>query len=209
MCSARDAGCSKKGRLPSAGRTPRGLSSDWTSSITQAFSLLTSSTARRFFDLDEEPETLRTRYGGFRFGQCCLMARRLVEAGVPFVQVNWSSHVEPIEDAVTAAGTRTTATIRSCRTAIAGCWIKPHSAAGRLARAGPAGAHRRDGDRRIRPARRRSITKRAATNWEQCYSALVAGGGLRCGQVIGSSDALAQYPASRKLCIRVTWAMTL
>ena len=64
----------------------------------QAYSLLTSSVARQVFDLDQEPADLRSRYGRFRFGQCCLMARRLIEAGVRFVQVNWSSHVEPVED---------------------------------------------------------------------------------------------------------------
>jgi hypothetical protein len=64
----------------------------------QAYSLLTSPAARQVFDLQQEPDALRTRYGKFRFGQCCLMARRLVEAGVRFVQVNWSSQVEPVED---------------------------------------------------------------------------------------------------------------
>src|SRR5688572_5128197 len=59
----------------------------------QAFSLLTSPAARAVFDLERELSDLRARYGRFRFGQCCLMARRLIEAGVRFVQVNWSSHV--------------------------------------------------------------------------------------------------------------------
>ncbi len=64
----------------------------------QAFSMLASTEFRRSFDLSNEPETIRERYGSYRFGQCCLLARRLVESGVRFVQVNWSSHVEPIED---------------------------------------------------------------------------------------------------------------
>jgi hypothetical protein len=64
----------------------------------RAFSLLTSPQSRQMFDLDEETDALRRRYGKFRFGQCCLLARRLIEAGSRFVQVNWSSHVEPIED---------------------------------------------------------------------------------------------------------------
>ena len=67
--------------------------------IQQAFSLLTSGAAREVFDLERTSRTkLRTRYGRYRFGQCCLLARRLVESGVRFVQVNWSSHVEPLED---------------------------------------------------------------------------------------------------------------
>ncbi|MBL8848919.1 MAG: DUF1501 domain-containing protein, partial [Planctomycetaceae bacterium] len=39
---------------------------------------------------DPEPADLRRRYGRFRFGQCCLLARRLEEAGVRDVQVNWT-----------------------------------------------------------------------------------------------------------------------
>ena len=42
---------------------------------------------------------MQDRYGRTRFGQSCLLARRLVENGVPFVQVNWSDHVEAEEDA--------------------------------------------------------------------------------------------------------------
>jgi hypothetical protein len=65
----------------------------------QAFAMLTSKTARGAFDLSQEPAPLLDRYGRTRFGQSCVLARRLVEAGVPFVQVNWSDHVEAEEDA--------------------------------------------------------------------------------------------------------------
>src|SRR5207253_9681781 len=61
--------------------------------------LVSSGAAKAVFDLDKESEKMRNRYGRFRFGQSCLLARRLVEASVPFVQVNWSSHVEAEEDA--------------------------------------------------------------------------------------------------------------
>src|SRR5262249_37628292 len=64
----------------------------------RAFSLLTSSSARRMFDLSQERPELLDRYGRTRFGQSCVLARRLVEHGVPFVQVNWSDHVEAEED---------------------------------------------------------------------------------------------------------------
>jgi hypothetical protein len=56
----------------------------------QAFDLLRSSKARLAFDLDREPPAVRDRYGRTRFGQSCLLARRLVEAGVALVQVNWT-----------------------------------------------------------------------------------------------------------------------
>jgi hypothetical protein len=55
----------------------------------QAFDLLRGARVRRAFDLGREDPRLRDRYGRHKFGQCCLLARRLVEAGVPLVQVNW------------------------------------------------------------------------------------------------------------------------
>src|SRR5262249_2841938 len=65
----------------------------------RAFALLTSPSARRAFDLGLESDKTKDRSGRTRFGQSCLWARRLVDHGVPFVQVNWSDHVEAEEDA--------------------------------------------------------------------------------------------------------------
>src|SRR4029077_11772566 len=64
----------------------------------QALALLTAPEATRMFDLSQERPQLADRYGRTRFGQSCLLARRLVEHGVPYVQVNWSDHVEAEED---------------------------------------------------------------------------------------------------------------
>src|SRR6476619_4971539 len=61
--------------------------------------MLTSSNAVKTFDLSGEPDWVKDRYGLTRFGQSCLLARRLIERNVPFVQVNWSDHVEAEEDA--------------------------------------------------------------------------------------------------------------
>ncbi len=69
----------------------------------QALNLLTSSDARRAFDLTLEPDSVRNRYGRNQWGQQCLMARRLVEAGVDVVATefdgplcgrvaNWDDH---------------------------------------------------------------------------------------------------------------------
>ncbi|HEX9794968.1 MAG TPA: DUF1501 domain-containing protein [Planctomycetota bacterium] len=55
----------------------------------QALGLVLSGRAREAFDLGSEPEALRDRYGRNTFGQCCLLARRLVEAGTRMVQINW------------------------------------------------------------------------------------------------------------------------
>ena len=56
----------------------------------RAFDLLNGSNARKAFDLSEEPDAVRDRYGRSRFGQSTLLARRLVEAGVSLIQVNWT-----------------------------------------------------------------------------------------------------------------------
>jgi uncharacterized protein (DUF1501 family) len=55
----------------------------------KAVSLVVSGRARKALDLSEEPATLRDRYGRTTFGQSCLMARRFLEAGTRVVQVNW------------------------------------------------------------------------------------------------------------------------
>lgn len=53
-----------------------------------AYRLMSSPQAREAFALDKEPASMRDRYGRTRFGQCCLLARRLIERGVRFVTVN-------------------------------------------------------------------------------------------------------------------------
>lgn len=55
----------------------------------KALGLVLSGRARDAFDLSKEPEQLRERYGKNTFGQCCLLARRLIEAGTRVVEVNW------------------------------------------------------------------------------------------------------------------------
>ena len=57
----------------------------------QAFEMLNSPKARAAFDLSKEPVRVRDRYGRHSFGQACLLARRLVEAGVRFVTINYGS----------------------------------------------------------------------------------------------------------------------
>jgi hypothetical protein len=163
----------------------------------QAFSLLMSDSARRFFDVAQEPEALRERYGRFRFGQCCLMARRLVEAGVPFVQVNWSSHVEPIEDA--GDGGWDTHDRNYPQLQDRHAWMLDQSLTALIADLHSRGLLESTVVLAVGEfGRTPKINPKAGRDhWEHCYSALVAGGGLRTGQVIGASDALGQYPATR------------
>lgn len=63
--------------------------SQFSNSTTQAFDLLTGGGARRAFNIGEESDATRDRYGRSKFGQSVLLSRRLVEAGVSLVQVNW------------------------------------------------------------------------------------------------------------------------
>ncbi len=67
---------------------PRAL--DMNRLYAQAYQMLSSPQARDAFDLDAEPAALRDRYGRHRSGQALLLARRLVEAGVPYVNVIWN-----------------------------------------------------------------------------------------------------------------------
>jgi len=61
----------------------------------KALSLISSPEASQAFDVRKEPQTLRERYGDSSFGQGCLVARRLVEAGVKLVTVNWGRDYQP------------------------------------------------------------------------------------------------------------------
>jgi hypothetical protein len=73
--------------------------STWTPQQLQAFELLSSPRARAAFDLSRESTKLRDRYGRTHFGQSCLLARRLIEAGVSLVHVNWYRGPEEPDDA--------------------------------------------------------------------------------------------------------------
>jgi uncharacterized protein (DUF1501 family) len=66
----------------------------WDATAQKAYALLTAPEARQALDLSREPEKTRAAYGQTSFGQSLLLGRRLVQAGVPYVQVNWSQYVE-------------------------------------------------------------------------------------------------------------------
>lgn len=175
----------------------------------QAFSLLTSGKAREVFDLESEPPEMRERYGYFRFGQCCLLARRLVEAGVRFVQVNWSSHVEPIED--TGDGGWDMHDRNFPQLQDRHCWMLDQAYAALL------------DDLRERGLLQETIVvaigefgrtpkinnKAGRDHWQQCYSAVIAGGGIPGGQVIGASDARAEHPSIQPITPGDLWMTVL
>ena len=69
---------------------------DWERTYQLAYGLLSNPSARDAFDVTRETDRTRERYGFSTFGQSALVARRLVEARVPYVQLNWSQTVEAI-----------------------------------------------------------------------------------------------------------------
>jgi hypothetical protein len=163
----------------------------------QALSLLTAPNSRRVFDLAEEPEKLRRAYGKFRFGQCCLMARRLVQAGVRFVQVNWSSHVEPVEDTGDGGWDMHDRNFQQMQDRHA--WVLDQSLSALLDDLEGHGLLSETvviamGEFGRTP---KINGKAGRDHWNNCFSALVAGGGLKQGMVVGESDARGEHPASR------------
>jgi hypothetical protein len=163
----------------------------------QAFSLLTTGTAQAVFDVGREPEKLRERYGRYRFGQCCLLARRLVEAGVRFVQVNWSSHVEPVEDTGDGGWDMHDRNFQIFQDRHS--WMLDQTLSALLDDLAERGLLSETvvvakGEFGRTP---KINNKAGRDHWEKCYSALVAGGGLKGGQVIGASDRHAEHPVSR------------
>ncbi|MFN6162785.1 MAG: DUF1501 domain-containing protein, partial [Planctomycetota bacterium] len=62
----------------------------WSTWQSKAMELMRTQEAQKAFALEEEPESMRERYGRNRFGQSVLLARRLIESGVSLVQVNWT-----------------------------------------------------------------------------------------------------------------------
>ena len=163
----------------------------------QALSLLTSPDATRMFDLSRERPELADRYGRTRFGQSCLLARRLVEHGVPFVQVNWSDHVEAEEDAGDGGWDNHYRNFQIMQdrqapwldqtlpTLLADLEQRGLLQTTLVVAIGEFGRTPRIND------------KAGRDHWEHCYSALIAGGGVRGGQVIGESDARAERPRLR------------
>ncbi len=163
----------------------------------QAFSLMSSGEGRQVFDLNRETDKLRDTYGRHRFGQSCLLARRLVEAGVPFVQVNWSQHVESEEDAGDGgwdnhyrnfemlAERQTWPFDQSCSALLDDLKARGLLETTLVVAMGEFG-------------RTPKINERAGRDhWQNCYSAMLAGCGVRGGQVVGVSDDRGEYPASR------------
>ena len=166
------------------------------SNFASAFRLMTSRQAREAFDLSREPQLVRERYGMNRFGQCCLLARRLIEAGVRFVTVNtfltvfdeitWDIH-----------GSKPFTSIEGMRDIVAPMYDQGYSALledlyqrGMLEKTLVASLAEFGRTPRVNPAGGRD-------HWPQCWSSKFAGGGVKGGRIVGRSDQIGGVPAER------------
>jgi uncharacterized protein DUF1501 len=174
------------GKLGSAARSvPSATAAEYDVHRGQAASLVASGDAARAFDLSKEPTAARERYGRHTWGQSHLLARRLVESGVKFVttvngpSIIWDTHLDnfgrlknklvpPMEQAFVAL--LDDLTERGLLDSTLVVWM---------------------GDFGRTP----TINKDAGRDhWPQCYTVVLAGGGIRGGQTIGASDKTGAYP---------------
>jgi len=154
----------------------------------QAASIVRSGKAAEAFDLSREPKKVRERYGRHRWGQSHLLARRLIERGSRFVttvngpSITWDTHddnfnrlknklVPPMEQAFAAL--LDDLEERGLLETTLVIWMGDFGRSPRI------------------------NTKTGRDHWPGCYSVVLAGGGIRGGQVIGKSDATGAYPAER------------
>lgn len=150
----------------------------------KAFDLMTSPEAKTAFEIDREPQTLREEYGRTSLGQCCLMARRLVEAGVRCVTIehtNWDTHYAqfpglkndllPQLDGAVAGLFRDLAD----RGILDRTFVLVTGEFGRTPK----------------------VNNRAGRDhWPAVCTLIMGGAGIRGGRIVGASNALAEKPAT-------------
>ncbi len=168
----------------------------------KALSLLESARAHRAFRLDQEPEPARERYGHTKFGQSCLLARRLIEAGTRFVQVTWpaGSDAEPAEgpDGSWDTHRNNFPMLRKWRCPVfdraAAALLDDLSQRGLLESTLVLAIGEFGRSPRIGAPTTDNVGPGGRDHWPECYSCLIAGGGVRGGQVYGESDRYAAFP---------------
>jgi uncharacterized protein (DUF1501 family) len=165
-----------------------------------AVDLLTSSKAREAFDISREATGTRDRYGRTRWGQQLLLARRLVEAGVGAVTTslygiekgmasNWDDHAVNW-DCFKAMQERAPVFDQAVTALIQDLYERGLDRKVLVIVTGEFGRTPKISTVNGRPGR---------DHWPQAMSILLAGGGFRMGQVIGSTDARGEYPDARPL----------
>lgn len=179
----------------------------------QALNLVTSQKARNAFDLSQEPQTVRDMYGMHAYGQRALMARRLVEAGVTFVTMVWENPLpgKPLPEGViynwdshavnghifNDAKVRLPMYDQAVSALVNDLYDRGLDRRVLLIVTGEFGRTPRVTYANDRPGR---------DHWPQAMSLLVAGGGMKTGQVIGSTTSRAEEPATRRMSPNDLWA---
>jgi hypothetical protein len=167
----------------------------------QALNLVISGRAREAFDLGREQPATRDRYGRNSFGQSCLLARRLVEAGTRFVEVNWPSvansgdahrwdhHTELSTQIRQHAGPMLDAGLASLVADLDERGLLGETlvvAVGEFGRSPKRGVNTSGN----------GSSDDGRDHWPYCYTACLAGGGVKRGFVYGQSDATGSAPLS-------------
>jgi hypothetical protein len=162
----------------------------------RALTMLSSPGVRKAFDLSGEPEAVRERYGRTTYGQGCLLARRLVEAGARFINVYFSQSIGGCQGGWDTHGFNDKPMYPILKNYLLP--ITDHTLPTLLEDLDARGLL----DTTLvvwvgefgRSPRINKIAGR--DHWPQCYTALLAGGGVKRGHVHGSSDKIGAYPAS-------------
>jgi hypothetical protein len=165
-------------------------------SFHQAYKLMSSPRAREAFAIEKEPAAVRDRYGRTRFGQCCLMARRLIEAGVRFVTVNM---FETVFDEITwdIHGSKPFTDIQEMSKLVAPNFDQAYSALledlkerGLLEKTMVTACGEFGRTPKINPAGGRD-------HHPGVWTVIIGGGPIQGGQVIGESDEFGYAPKTR------------
>lgn len=180
----------------------------------RALNLLGADAARRAFDLSQETRHVRERYGMHRYGQRCLLARRLVEHGASFVTMvlenpsfpgqgfpadvtyNWDSHAVNCH-IFTDCKFRFPMYDRAVTALIEDIYARGLDRRVLVIVTGEFGRTPRLTYSNGRPGR---------DHWPQAMSVLISGGGLRMGQVVGSTNSRGEHPHERRLTPNDLWA---
>jgi hypothetical protein len=162
----------------------------------KAFSMLTSGQVKRAFALEREDPRVRDRYGRHLFGQSLLLARRLVQAGVPIVQANmgsmnnWDTHNDNCEQLKTRLLPPLDQAVSALLDDMIALGLLDDTL---IVMVGEFGRT----PKLVPNVGGTSNAPVGRDHWAGVFSALFAGAGVRGGQVIGKSDKIGAYPASR------------
>ncbi len=179
-----------------------GNAADFDAFYDQAWSLLQSDRAIKAFRLEEESQPMREAYGMTKFGQSCLLARRLIEAGTRYVQVTWPARADdepaPGPDGSWDTHRNNFPMLRDNRCPVfdhsMSAFIEDLSNRGLLEKTLVIAIGEFGRSPKIGAATTNNVGPGGRDHWPDCYSFLVAGGGVRPGQVYGESDRLGAYP---------------